>query len=172
MMCGITGTPGTGKSSAADELALRGYPVVRLAETVKEYVVGEDRERDTRIIDEDRWTREFIPVEGFVEGHLAHLLPCDRVVVLRCRPDRLLARLRSRGYSEEKCRENAEAEALDVCLIETLERHDPGHVLELDATETPPGRVADLIEDFLKGRIPPSHGGIDWSGFLMEAVWS
>jgi adenylate kinase len=172
MMCGITGTPGTGKSSAADELALRGYPVVRLAETVKEYVVGEDRERDTRIIDEDRWTREFIPVEGFVEGHLAHLLPCDRVVVLRCRPDRLLARLRSRGYSEEKCRENAEAEALDVCLIETLERHDPGHVLELDATETPPGRVADLIEDFLKGRIPPSHGGIDWSRFLMEAVWS
>jgi adenylate kinase len=172
MMCGITGTPGTGKSSAADELALRGYPVVRLAETVKGYVIGEDRERNTRIIDEDRWTREFIPVEGFVEGHLAHLLTCDRVVVLRCRPDRLLARLRSRGYSEEKCRENAEAEALDVCLIETLERHDPGHVLELDATETPPGRVADLIEDFLKGRIPPSHGGIDWSGFLMEAVWS
>ena len=112
MMCGITGTPGTGKSSAADELALRGYYVVRLTETIKDYVVGEDRERDSRIIDEDRWAREFIPVEGFVEGHLAHLLPCDRVVILRCRPDILLARLRSRGYREEKSRENAEAEAL------------------------------------------------------------
>jgi adenylate kinase len=170
MMCGITGTPGTGKSSAANELAVRGYPVVRLAETVREYVIGEDNERDTRIIDEERWSREFAPVEGIVEGHLAHLLPCDRVVVLRCRPDVLLARLRSRGYGEEKCRENAEAEALDVCLIETLERYDPRNVLELDATEIPAARVADLIEDFLKDRIPPSHGQIDWSDYLMEAV--
>jgi adenylate kinase len=170
MMCGITGTPGTGKSSAADELAARGYRVVRLADTVKDYVIGEDGARDTRIIDEDRWVREFVPVEGIVEGHLAHLLPCDRVVVLRCRPDLLLARLRSRGYTEGKCRENAEAEALDVCLIETLERHEPGHVLELDATEIPAERVADIIEGFLGGRIPPSHGGIDWSEFLMEAA--
>ena len=170
MMCGITGTPGTGKSSVADELALRGYPVVRLAETVKGYVVGKDSERDTRIIDEDRWAREFTPVEGFVEGHLAHLLPCDRVVVLRCKPDLLLTRLRSRGYREEKCRENAEAEALDVCLIETLEGHPPDHVLELDTTEIQPDRVADLIADFLMGRMPPSHGRIDWSEFLREAV--
>jgi len=170
MMCGITGTPGTGKSSATDELARRGYPVARLTETVKDYIVGEDRERDTSIIDEDRWAREFTPVEGFVEGHLAHLLPCDKVVILRCRPDVLLARLRSRGYREEKCRENAEAEALDVSLIETLEVHDPGHILELDTTEIPPARVADLIADFLMGRIPPSHGRIDWSDYLMEAV--
>jgi len=170
MMCGITGTPGTGKSSVADELALRGYPVVRLAATVKGYIVGEDGERDTRIIDEDRWIREFTPVEGIVEGHLAHLLPCDKVVILRCRPDILLARLRSRGYREEKCRENAEAEALDVCLIETLDGHAPEHVLEIDATDIPPPRVADLIEDFLRGRIPPAHGRIDWSDYLMEAV--
>jgi adenylate kinase len=170
MMCGITGTPGTGKSSAGDELAGRGYPVVRLADTVMAYVIGEDRERDTLVIDEDRWIREFTPVHGFVEGHLAHLLPCDRVVVLRCRPDQLLSRLRSRGYREEKCRENAEAEALDVCLIETLERHTPKKILELDATGIPPGRVADLIEDFVRGRIPPSHGGIDWSGFLLGAA--
>ena len=170
MMCGITGTPGTGKSSAADELALRGYPVVRLTETIQDYIVGEDRERDTHIIDEDRWAREFTRVEGFVEGHLAHHLSCDKLVILRCRPDILLVRLRSRGYREEKCRENAEAEALDVCLIETLERHDHGHVLELDATEIPPARVAGIIEDFLKGRIPPSHGRIDWSLYLLGSV--
>jgi len=165
-MCGITGTPGTGKSKTADELVRRGYAVVHLSDTVRGYVTGKDPERDTLVIDEDRWAREFTPVEGFVEGHLAHLLPCDRVVVLRCRPDRLLGRLRERGYREEKCRENAEAEALDVCLVETLEGHPPEHVLELDATETPPRDLADLIEGFLAGRYPPAHGGIDWSGFL------
>ena len=170
MMCGITGTPGTGKSSVADELARRGYPVVRLEETIGGYVIGEDAKRDTRIIDEDRWAGEFTPVEGIVEGHLAHLLPCDRVVILRCRPDVLLDRLRSRGYSEGKCRENAEAEALDVCLIETLERHASKQVLELDTTGMTPARAADIIVDFLEGRIPASHGRIDWSDYLMGAV--
>ena len=170
MMCGITGTPGTGKSSAADELARRGHPVVRLVDTVQPYALGRDPGRDTLVIDEERWVREFTPVEGFVEGHLAHLLPCDRVVVLRCRPDHLLARLRTRGYSEEKCRENAEAEALDVCLIEALERHEPPHLLEVDATDLPPPGVADLIEGFVGGRVPPAHGGIDWSDYLLEAA--
>jgi adenylate kinase len=170
MMCGITGTPGTGKSSASDELARRGYPVVRLVDTVRSYVIGKDEERDTGIIDEERWIREFTPVEGFVEGHLAHLLPCDRVVVLRCRPDRLLGRLRGRGYGEAKCRENAEAEALDVCLIETLEGHEPDRVLEIDATDTLAAGVADLIEGFFLGRVPPSHGRIDWSEYLLEAA--
>jgi adenylate kinase len=169
MMCGITGTPGTGKSSAAGELARRGYPVIHIADTVGAYAIGKDRGRDTLVIDEERWIREFTPAEGFVEGHLAHLLPCDLVVVLRCRPDRLLARLRSRGYSEEKCRENAEAEALDVCLIETLERHPSGHVLELDATGLSPEGVADGIEGFFRGRVPASHGRIDWSDYLLEA---
>ena len=46
-------------------------------------------------------------VDGIVEGHLAHLLPCDRVVVLRCRPDILRERLAPRDYPEEKIAENA-----------------------------------------------------------------
>jgi adenylate kinase len=168
MMCGITGTPGTGKSSAADELRRRGYPVLRLVETVRPYVLGPDRERDTEIIDEERWAREFTPVEGFVEGHLAHLLPCDRVVVLRCRPDVLVARLRPRGYPEAKCRENAEAEALDVILVETLERHREGTVGELDTTAATPEETADRIEDFIAGRLSPGIGTVDWSDYFLE----
>jgi adenylate kinase len=170
MMCGITGTPGTGKSSAADELARRGYPVVHLGKTVGAYALGKDPERDTLIIDEERWAGEFTPVEGFVEGHLAHLLPCDRVVVLRCRPGILLDRLRKRGYSEGKCRENAEAEALDVSLIETLERHPEEQVLELDASGLTVGETADLILGFFLGRVAPSHGRVDWSEYLLEAA--
>ena len=83
VMIGITGTPGTGKTSIADELAQRGYRVVRLAGTVEPYIIEEDPERQTRVVDADRWVAEFVPVEGIVEGHLAHLLPCDRVIVLR-----------------------------------------------------------------------------------------
>jgi adenylate kinase len=166
MMCGITGTPGTGKSMIGDELARRGHRVVHLTDTVGPYVVGDDEERDAQIIDVDRWASEFVPVDGFVEGHFAHLLPCDRVVVLRCRPDELKTRLARRKYREAKIRENAEAEAIDSCLIETVEEHDPSRILEIDTTGHDARYCADRIEQFIRGEIPAGFGHIDWTSYL------
>ncbi|KLK88204.1 adenylate kinase [Methanoculleus sediminis] len=166
MMTGITGTPGTGKTSIAAELERRGYMIVRLADTVRPYVIEEDRDRQTLVVDVDRWAEEFEPLDGIVEGHLAHLLPCDRVVVLRCRPDVLAARLSPRNYPEEKITENVEAEALDVILIETLEEHPDEHVLEVDTTDLSVDECADRIERFVRGGLPPSCGSIDWSEYL------
>jgi adenylate kinase len=152
-----------------EELSRRGYSVVHLTTTVGPYVTGEDEERDARIIDTDRWAAEFVPVNGFVEGHLAHLLPCDKIVVLRCRPDELRKRLAQRKYREKKIGENAEAEALDVCLVETVEEFEPPQIFELDTTGRDAGYCADRIEGFYKGEIPADYGHIDWSGYL-EAV--
>lgn len=166
MMCGITGTPGTGKSIIADELARRGYTVVHITEIVQPYVIGDDEERDTQVIDVDRLSDEFTPVNGFIEGHFAHLLDCDRIVVLRCRPDELEARLKKRKYRAEKIRENMDAEALDVCLIETVDMYDPADIFELDSTGHDPAYCADRIEQFFKGEIPASFGTIDWSEFV------
>ncbi len=169
MMYGITGTPGTGKSAIAEELIRRDIPVLRLTETTGRYVIEEDRERDTLVIDEERWAAEFPRFDGFVEGHLAHLLPCDRVIILRCRPDVLEQRLKARGYSRGKIRENVEAEALDVILIETLERHPPGHIFELDTTDRSISDGCDMIMRFVRGTLPPVHGAYDWSSYLGDA---
>jgi len=166
MMCGITGTPGTGKSLVGTELARRGHTVVHLTATVGPYVIGDDEERDARIIDVDRWAAEFVPVDGFVEGHIAHLLPCDRIVVLRCRPDELKKRLSKRKYRVKKIQENADAEAIDVCLIETVEKFSTEQILELDTTARDAVYCADQIERFVKGEIPAGFGTLDWSGFL------
>jgi adenylate kinase len=166
MMCGITGTPGTGKSMIGEELARRGHTVVHLTTTVGPYVIGEDEDRDAQIIDVDRWAEEFVPVDGFVEGHIAHLLPCDRIVVLRCRPDELRKRLAQRKYREQKIRENADAEALDVCLIETVELFEPDRILEIDTTGRDAAWCAGQIEEFASGSVPADFGHIDWSGYL------
>jgi len=40
MMCGITGTPGTGKSTVAEELARRGHAVVHITDIVGPYALG------------------------------------------------------------------------------------------------------------------------------------
>lgn len=167
MMCGITGTPGTGKSMIGEELSRRGHRVVHLTTTIGPYIIGEDEERDAQIIDTDRWAAEFVPVNGFVEGHIAHLLPCDKIVVLRCRPDELKKRLHQRKYREKKIRENADAEALDVCLIETVESFGPSQILEVDTTGHDAVYGADRIERFVRGEIPADFGHIDWSGFLV-----
>lgn len=166
MMCGLTGTPGTGKSMIGEELARRGYTVVHQAATVAPYVDGDDEERDVQVIDVDRWAAEFIPVEGFVEGHMAHYLPCDKIVVLRCRPDELKTRLAQRKYRASKIKENAEAEALDVCLIETVEEFDQKQIFELDTTGRDAAWCADKIEGFFKGELAADFGHIDWSAFL------
>ena len=166
MMTGITGTPGTGKTAVAAELERRGHRIVHLTDTVRPYVVEEDRARQTLVVDVGRWVEECEPVEGIVEGHLAHLLPCDRVVVLRCRPDVLAARLAPRGYPAEKIAENRDAEALDVILIETLEEHPDEHILEVDTTGLSIGECADRIEEFIRGELPSSYGSIDWTDHL------
>ena len=166
MMCGITGTPGTGKSLIGEELARRGHTVVHLTATVGTYVIGDDEERDAQITDVDRWSAEFVPINGFVEGHIAHLLPCDRIVVLRCRPDELEKRLARRKYRETKIRENAQAEALDVCLIETIDEFESSQIFELDTAGHDAVYCADRIEGFYRGEIPADFGHLDWSEYL------
>jgi adenylate kinase len=165
-MYGITGTPGTGKSSVADLLGSRGFPILHLSTTFDPYVIEKDTDRDTQVIDEERWISEFPGFDGVVEGHLAHLLPCDRIVVLRCRPDILACRLRERGYHQAKITENSLAEALDVILIETLELFSPEQVYEVDTTNRSIGECSDRAEKFFRGMLPGSHGSIDWSSYI------
>jgi adenylate kinase len=166
MMYGITGTPGTGKSTITDLLASRGFRFLHLSETFGPYIVEQDTDRDTIVIDEERWASEFARFDGIVEGHLAHLLPCDLIVVLRCRPDILSCRLGERGYSQAKIKENSLAEAIDVVLIETLEIFSPEQVYELDTTDKTIHECADLVEGFFLGILPASHGSIDWASYI------
>jgi broad-specificity NMP kinase len=96
-----------------------------------------------------------------VVGHLAHLLPISDVVVLRCRPDVLVDRLRGahRGSADDR-RENFLAEALDVVLTEAerLGRR----VWELDTTRRSVASVAREVGTILDDRPPARVGVVDW----------
>jgi adenylate kinase len=100
--------------------------------------------------------------EVILVGHLSHLLPVDLVIVLRCRPSVLEARLRGRDWPEAKVRENLEAEALDVILVEAVE--SDAETVEIDTTEMTAAQVADAVENILTGeREKYAVGNIDWS---------
>jgi len=162
MLIALTGTPGTGKSTVAAELALRGHRVIRSNDTIGPYILERDEDQDTNIVDTEKWSSEFPEHEGIVEGHLSHLLNADRIIVLRCRPDVLKKRLEMRGYPPEKVIENVEAEILDVILVESLEEHTPEMIYEIDATVMSVSELADTIGLILTGKAEPGYGKVDW----------
>jgi adenylate kinase len=169
----LTGTPGTGKTTAADRLDV---PVVHLNEVIREADLheGTDPDRDSLYADLDAvatWLDANAPDgDHVVESHLAHLLPADRVVVLRCRPDELERRLRERGESPASARENAESEALDGVLAEAVDEHGADRVYEVDATELSPGVVATAVEAVLAGEREPAVGQVDFTDYLDPAT--
>jgi adenylate kinase len=168
MRVAITGTPGTGKTTASERVETD-LDVIGLNEIVRTegLTTGTDEERDSLVADLDAIAARLSDRDDvLVESHLAHHLDVDRVVVLRCRPDELKRRLLDRGESGRKAEENAEAEALDVILSEAVDRHGLDAVYEIDTTDRPPEAVAEEIEAVIDGERSPSAGTVDFTGYL------
>jgi len=164
----VTGTPGTGKTTATELLA-SDFEVVHLNEVIRdqELTTGHDDERDTLVADLDAvesWLGDREDV--VVESHLAHEFDADRVVVLRCAPEVIERRLRERGESAESARENAESEALDVILGHAVQNHGEDSVYEIETTDRSPESVAAAIEAVIAGEREPSAGTVDYTDYL------
>ena len=164
----ISGTPGTGKSSVGSELAGRGHEVLELSEFVESHLMKgrKDRSRDTYEVDveavDELLRREHAGQNVIYLGHLAHFLTVDLIIVLRCRPSVLKARLEGRGYSKKKIMENMEAEGCDVILVEAMEIGTP--VCEINTTALDVIQVVDAVEEILGGeRKKYEPGNVDWS---------
>ena len=168
MRVAVTGTPGTGKTTATERLGTD-LEVVHLNAVIEAegLTAGVDEARGSWIADLDAVAERVAGLDDVViESHLAHWLDVDRVVVLRCRPEQLAARLRERGESNEKARENAEAEAIDVILAEAVDRHGAERVYEVDTTDASPDAVAAAIDDVIEGRREPSAGTVSFLDYL------
>ncbi|HIE31337.1 MAG TPA: adenylate kinase, partial [Methanosarcinales archaeon] len=167
MIIGITGTPGTGKTSAS---ALLGG-VLDLNEIIREEGLysGVDGERGSLIADMDMVYDRICEIaeergrDLIIEGHLSHHFS-DVAIVLRLSPDELEGRLRRRGYPLAKVRENVEAEAVDVILIEAVEWCDK--VYEIDTTCKTVEGVADAIQEILDA----TDRGIEVDGYEPGSV--
>jgi len=164
----VTGTPGTGKSTATALLEGE-YDVIHLNDLIK----GDDAlwserdvDRDTLVADLDAVREHLGDWTGVLDSHLAHRFDADRVVVLRCHPETVEARLRERGESDATATENAESEALDVILSEAVAEHGVENVYEIDTTDRDPAAVADEIRAAIEGEREPSAGTVDFIDYI------
>ncbi|UWG48073.1 Broad-specificity NMP kinase [Halanaeroarchaeum sp. HSR-CO] len=168
MRLAVTGTPGTGKTTATDRVETD-LDVVHLNELIRrEGLYTEvDEDRESVVADLDAVATRLEGLDDIiVDSHLSHYLEVEDVVVLRCEPGELERRLRRRGASAAKAAENAESEALDVILSEAVQGHGEDHVYEVDTTDRSPEEVAEEIERILQGDVRPSAGTVDFTGYL------
>lgn len=182
MIIALSGTPGTGKTTVCGIIKehsqyRKQYNITDLNKLVldEKIYTGKDEARDTYIADMDmleKRVQEIISevpksMDVIMEGHLSHLLPADAVIVLRAHPVALRKRLGKRiEYSFKKVKENANAEALDVILVESVQRCDK--VFEINTTDMNPlavvKSVVSIIGSLKRGKNPDEFlpGKINW----------
>jgi adenylate kinase len=159
----ITGTPGTGKTTLSELVALGlSFKHHNVSELVKEHGLhdGYDEEFQTYILNEDKLCDELEPLLGSSEGgHIVDFHSCDffperwfdLVVVLRTNNTILYDRLVERGYHQRKITENIECEIMQVVLEEAYDAYKPEIILELtsdsvEEMENNAERIIDWVE--------------------------
>jgi adenylate kinase len=159
----LTGTPGTGKTSVA-ALFPRRLRVMEVQELAEWFDAATGRGRTT-VVDLRRLLSSLdattdSPVDVIV-GHLAHLLPVSRVIVLRCHPNVLMQRLvRARRGSAKERYENYVTEATDLVLQESI--RPERKIWEVDTTGRSARATAATVIRRLRADGPSRYGNIDW----------
>lgn len=175
----ITGTPCTGKTTTAKQLTTKlKAEYINLTEYAKTYqlTLGEDKERKTTIIDEEKMRTKLAETINntdktniIIDGHYAAAVTptnfVTNVFVLRRNPKELKQFMQKCGFSDAKLYENLSAEILDSCLIEAMQTQ-PDKVCELDVTgKTVEKTVTEILDVLEKGK--KCYAGIvDWLGML------
>ncbi|XP_064621076.1 adenylate kinase isoenzyme 6-like [Lineus longissimus] len=154
----ITGTPGTGKTTLAKELAQQsGLNLCNIGDLAKENNLfeGYDDELQCPILDEDRVIDELEDqMSGggnIVDYHGCEFFPerwFDIVFVLRTENKLLYERLEKRGYSQKKLENNVECEIFQTLLEEARDSYKTEIVHELPSNT--PTDMEDNLEKILQ----------------------
>ena len=139
----VTGTPATGKTTFAKQLAKeKGYAYMDLGEfaVMHGFAVEEDKKRKTIVIDHEKLVKHLVneldrDTKIVIDGHFSHELPpsiVEHCYVTKTKLPALKKRLETRKYSKEKVQENIEAEIFDTCHQEATAK---GHTITVVWTD-------------------------------------
>jgi len=161
---GVTGTPGTGKSTISKHLSGK---VVDIKGYMEENNLGTKNENGEIEIGIEK-LRKNTPEEPqnqdlILEGHLAHFLDLDYCIVLRCNPEELRERLSKRDYTQTKIEENIESEKMDLILSQAVQNQEK--VFEVDTSSRDIQEVVMEVQEGIKEK-KDRKGVVDWSEYL------
>ena len=148
----ITGTPGTGKDTVSKQVAkMLGWKLVDLNRLAKDggLIKGFDKKRSCEIVDISGLRKEVkkIKKDVIIQSHYSHELNPDLVIVLRTNPNILRKRLEKRGWPKEKVEENIEAEIMEICKDEVLQKTNK--VFEVDTNKPDSEKSAETAVNII-----------------------
>ena len=163
----ITGTPGTGKTKVAEELAdILGVKLI----PIKKVVEREIRKKEVDIKKLEKILKKMLKNERnyVIEGHLACevKIPCDYIFVLRTHPDELKGRLSKRKYPAAKREENLMSEMLDYCVQRTRKVYGIKPI-EIDTSGKTVNETAKRIAGMIKNK-KKKGDNVDYSKEMLE----
>lgn len=174
LVIGISGSPGTGKTTIASLLNEKlSAQTINLTEIALKhnFIQESDNQRDTKIVD----LKKLIPflektIEShskniIVEGHYADIIPetfLSILIILRTDPQVLEQRLLKKEFAPLKIMENLQAEILGSCTASALEVHDREKIYEVDTSIDHPAKTLDIILALINEQPPSNVGQINW----------
>ncbi len=147
MITSITGTPGTGKSTLGNKLAVElGFEYIDANIIIDKYDLKDDydEEMDSSVVDikelESAIFKEIEKLKSdnnkanfIIDSHMSHHFSnkkIDLCIVCVCELGELKKRLTKRKYKESKIKANMDVEIFETCLIEAQENNH--NVLKVD----------------------------------------
>ncbi len=152
----FTGTPGTGKTTLAIELAKNtGIPYLDVNIVIQECNLKEsyDKMNKTFIVDEKKLSKVLTSIikankNLIIDSHLSHYIPSryvDYCIVTKTDLKVLKKRLEQRKYSKQKIKDNIESEAFEICLVDALELNHK--VIQIDTSNNSIKKCIGLIKN-------------------------
>ena len=167
----ITGSPAVGKSALANLLETDGWNVESVADLAKQFACEGDYDEMMGSVEIDihKLAENFNPKPHkniVIDGHLSHFLEADAIVILRCEPTKLRARLEARGYGAAKINANVEWELIAGTWSEIAEFEISVPILELDSSILSPeemvARVNSWVNSDFTTDLTTISNAIDW----------
>ena len=175
----ITGTPGTGKTAISKSLSREvGAQYLSLTR----FVIGKrlhsaiDVQRRSRVVDFERTRGRLKKLLSraksmvVIDTHIPDAIPREyvrMVIVLRCHPRVLQARLRMRRWSVSKIRENVLAEILDSCYTTAVDYYGARRIAQVDTSRVSLAKSVKQSKRILK-RQPIYTAKVDWLSVLIR----
>jgi len=136
----VSGCVGTGKTTFAKKLTKeKKAEYLNVKDLIKKYDISSeyDKKRKCDVVDISKLIKVLNKIikeskrRLVIDSHLSHYLNpknVDKCYITKCDIKELRKRLKKRNYSKSKIEENTEAEIMDVCYNEALEK---GHKIEI-----------------------------------------
>ena len=163
----ITGNPGVGKHTIANEISKKSDLTILDINKIAEESGLFEKNEETNDVDVEKLTKIIenkITNPVVIVGHLApYVLNSSQVkkaIVFRKNPYDLIPIYEKREYSNEKIKDNIGSEILGVILYDTLEKFGSEKTLQVDVTSKTVEEITKMVLNIINGGIFTED--VDW----------